>query len=370
MRVLLVDDVQLILDVFESMLKKFDGVEIVGKYTDPRRVLEDINKLQVDAIFLDMEMGDVHGLELAEAIMMHYSHIQIIFVTSHPQFALEAFEVNAIDYIVKPIKAERLGKAIEKIRERLVKYNQQSAREETTLFANALGSFRLINAEQKVVKWRTRKVQELFVYLWHHRKNPVHKARIIEDLWPDMDALKAVQLLHTTIYQLRKTLKDAGADKAIKFVNDHYLLMKEIHSDVEELETIISSREIEPEKVDKVLELYKDDYLAEDDYRWALQAQQELKQAVLYYLENYIVQHSKNESSFLVQRCLEKMVGLDCYNEEYLFKLLDYYGKTKNFEQFISLYKTIKKLFEDELEVETPEKIQQMYAYYIKQTIL
>jgi len=371
MRVLLVDDEQLALDIFEVMLKKLTGIEIeiVGKFTDPRKVLDALNQLDVDVVFLDMEMGEIHGLELAEEIATHHSHIQIIFVTAHAQFALEAFEVNAIDYLLKPIRKERLEKTIEKIKKRLsihVERNNQIDEVERTLFANAMGSFKLVDHEQKIVKWRTRKVQELFVFLWHHRGNPVHKARVVEELWPEMDTMKAVGLMHTTIYQIRKTLKDLGFDKAIELVNEHYLLTSPILSDVEQIEKIVDSDQITAENIEKILDLFCGDYLAEENYQWAIQTQQELKQEIFNFLEKFVLEESRKlEYPLLVQQCLEKMVEFDEYNEVYLLRLIDFYGEMKNIQKLITLYQTIKKSFEKELGVKIPVKVQQAYKRYI-----
>ena len=114
MRVLLIDDEVLALNVLASMLTKLDDIVIVGKYTDPEVAYQELSSLQVDVILLDMDMGPIHGIGFAEKLLAEYSHLEIIFVTAHPQFALEAFNVNAIDYLLKPLNMPRLKKAMEK----------------------------------------------------------------------------------------------------------------------------------------------------------------------------------------------------------------------------------------------------------------
>lgn len=373
MRVLLVDDEHLALDIIEVMLKKIDGIEIeiVGKFTNPEKVLAAIKSLKVDVVFLDMEMGPVHGLELAEDIMSRYSYIQIIFVTAHAQFALEAFEVNAIDYLLKPIRSERLVKAVKKAEERLPIYNDKNHQEgtvvETMPFVYAMGRFKLVEADKKIIKWRTRKVQELFVFLWHHRCEPVHKARVVEELWPDMDAIRAVRLLHTTVYQLRKTLRDIGFEQAIKLVNDHYVLTSPILSDVEEIEEIIDSKQLSAKNIKNLLHLYCGEYLAEEDYQWASQEQKELREKTLHFLEEFILKEQLNqENPLLMQQCLEKMVEFDEYNEGYILRLLTFYGEMKNIQKLIEFYQARKKSFEEELGVKIPVTVQQMFKHYLQ----
>lgn len=370
MRVLLVDDEPLALDILERMLKEVNDIEIVGKYTDPRQVLENIARLEVDVLFLDMEMGGVRGLELAEEIMNQYSKIQIIFVTAHAQFALEAFGVNAIDYILKPIQKERLCQAIEKAKVRFViedERKQQAIEEEMMLFVYALGSFKLVDSKQELVQWRTRKVRELFIFLWHYRGKPIHKARLIEELWANMDIIKASQLLHTTVYQLRRTLKEKGLDKAIKLVNDHYVLTTPISSDVEELEQLVNSETVIEANIKRVLELYNGEYLEEEDYPWAIQPRQELRHKIVYCLDRFVSEkEGKQENPLLVQQCLEKMVELDEYNEGYIVRLIHFYGKTKNIQKLATFYETMKKTMKEELGIRISEKIMRTYENYIE----
>src|SRR5690625_4913254 len=126
MKVIIIDDEQLAVDVLEILLNKINGIEIVGKYTDPQMALLDIPKLNIDVDFIDMEMGELHGLEVAEIIQSTYpNHIEIVFVTAYPQFALEAFEVNAIDYLLKPVIQERLETTIHKVARRLGDYQKR-----------------------------------------------------------------------------------------------------------------------------------------------------------------------------------------------------------------------------------------------------
>lgn len=370
MRVLLIDDEELALDVLERMLSKIEGIEIVGKYADPQFAFQELARLQVEVIFLDMDMGEVHGIEFAERLMADYSHIEILFVTAYPQFALEAFEVNAIDYLLKPVSIERLKRAISKTRAKIDVYKvkkEPSMQTAQLLYAYTMNSFRFIDFQQNQVKWRTRKVKELFVFLWHHRENPIHKSRVIEELWPEMNISKSVTLLHTTVYQLRKTLKDIEVENPISLVNDHYILSVPLASDIIELEDIVQTVEIKAANIERILELYNGDYLEEEDYTWAFQDQQRIKQSMLRYLEKFVIeQKAEEENTFLVEACLEKILKLDIYNEAYMFKLLEHYGRTKNTQKLTALFQTIKETLEDELGIDVPDKMVELYNDYFR----
>ena len=365
MKVMLIDDELFALDVLEKHLNKLEGIEIVGRYQNPRHAFSDLAKLDVEAIFLDMEMGEVHGIEFAEKIISVYSHIEIIFVTAHPQFALEAFEVNAIDYLLKPVSSKRLKKAIEKTQEKLALYKgrkNSSLQIDQSLFIYTLKSFRLHDSEQNIIKWRTKKVKELFVFLWHHREKPVHKAQIIDALWPEMDISKAMVLLHTTVYHLRKVLKGNGIENPIKLVNEYYLLSTLFLSDIYELKEIITINELSSKKVRKVLEIYNGDYLEEENYPWVIQEQQLIRQSVLHFLERFVeTAKNGNEHPLLIEACLEKMLALDIYNETYMLQLLEYYGKRGNIQKMDELYQVISKRLKNELGIPIPDGMEQFY---------
>ncbi|MFJ8264133.1 response regulator [Rummeliibacillus sp. NPDC094406] len=368
MRVLLIDDEELSLEVMEIMLHKIPNIEIVGKYNNPIEALKDLDEVQVDVIFLDMEMPSMHGLEFAEKVMGKHSDIEVLFVTAYPQFALEAFEVNAIDYLLKPVSMMRLQKAINKIEEKLVLYQtreQLADQSKSILRGYFMVSFQLIDYQNNEVKWRTKKVKELFAFLWHNGKNPIHKSLIIEELWPDKQAEKAVSLLHTTIYQLRKTLKEIGVENPITLINDHYKLSVQLEADVLELQEIIQSDSLDSKKVERVIELYSGDYLENDDFIWSIQHQQELKQEVLCYLQKFVVS-PKYEKDYtkLVGVCLDKMFVLNPYDDTIMYQLLEYYCELNNTRKVKEVFQVITHRLKDELGVSIPTNIVELKNNY------
>lgn len=97
------------------ILQSFEEIEIVGEASHGMEALELNRKLKPDLIFLDIQMPKINGIDVAGKILKE-SHIPfVVFVTAYEEYALQAFEVNAIDYILKPISIERLSKTVEKI---------------------------------------------------------------------------------------------------------------------------------------------------------------------------------------------------------------------------------------------------------------
>jgi two-component system, LytTR family, response regulator len=92
-------------------------VEIVGAYTSPVKALRDIETLEPDLLFLDIEMPVVNGFEILERIIQ--SNFSVVFVTAYNQFALKAFRFNALDFLVKPVDTKELIEAVSKAERRI-----------------------------------------------------------------------------------------------------------------------------------------------------------------------------------------------------------------------------------------------------------
>lgn len=113
---LLVDDEQPALTELAFLLQSEPDLHIIGTFTAPKKALEFILLNEVDAVFLDISMPDMDGFLLAEAIIRLRKPPHIIFATAHDEYAIKAFEVNAIDYLLKPISDARLALTLERLR--------------------------------------------------------------------------------------------------------------------------------------------------------------------------------------------------------------------------------------------------------------
>src|SRR5512133_4209270 len=112
-RTLIADDEQPARDRLKKLLAEHaDQVELIGEAENGIQCVEMIDRLKPDLVFLDIQMPGLNGFE----VLKQTSHSPVvIFCTAYDEFALQAFETNSIDYIVKPIKAERIQKSIEKL---------------------------------------------------------------------------------------------------------------------------------------------------------------------------------------------------------------------------------------------------------------
>ncbi len=111
----ILDDEPLAIKVIEQHLAKFDQFSVCGKSTDPIIAHSQIKILQPDLLFLDVEMPEITGLELIASMQ---NKAEIIITTAYREYAVEGFELNVLDYLVKPIPFKRFVMAIDKFLER------------------------------------------------------------------------------------------------------------------------------------------------------------------------------------------------------------------------------------------------------------
>lgn len=137
-RTLLVDDEELARATLKRALlaaAEFQGFEIVGEAANGVEALEAIGEYRPDLVFLDIEMPGFGGFEVIQQL----SDVPaIVFVTAYDEYAVKAFEANALDYLLKPVQPERLQRALKRIRERFASNTAGSARERDARIAEII----------------------------------------------------------------------------------------------------------------------------------------------------------------------------------------------------------------------------------------
>ena len=122
LKVIIVDDEPLALSFLHSILKKLNNVSIVGQCKNGREAIAVVSEVKPDLMFLDIQMPGMNGFEVVKEI--HPDHMpMIIFVTAYDQFAADAFDVHAVDYVLKPLDQERVVRAVDRAVARLSAHN-------------------------------------------------------------------------------------------------------------------------------------------------------------------------------------------------------------------------------------------------------
>ncbi len=125
MRVLIVDDEKLARDRLRELLSEIGGHTIVGEAMNGNEAVERTTELNPDVLLMDIRMPGMDGLEAAMHLMGMENPPSVIFTTAYDQHALHAFEVNAVDYLLKPIRKDRLAAALEKAHKLTLKQLQE-----------------------------------------------------------------------------------------------------------------------------------------------------------------------------------------------------------------------------------------------------
>jgi two-component system response regulator LytT len=112
------DDEQLAREELCFLLNRIDGLEVIAQAADGMQALDDITRLTPDIAFLDVQMPGLTGFEVARRLLENGTDLAVIFVTAYDHRAVEAFEVNAVDYVLKPVEAARLEQAVQRARKR------------------------------------------------------------------------------------------------------------------------------------------------------------------------------------------------------------------------------------------------------------
>ena len=119
LRAVVVDDEQLARDELGYLLGQLGGIEVIGQAGNGVEALSTIDRLHPDVVFLDVQMPGLTGFEVARRMLDTQNGSHIIFVTAFDQHAIEAFEVNAVDYLLKPVEQARLELAVQRARRRI-----------------------------------------------------------------------------------------------------------------------------------------------------------------------------------------------------------------------------------------------------------
>ena len=367
----LVDDELHALNMLEMFLDKTGEVHVAGRWMNGFEALKALDNARPDIWFVDIEMPGMSGLELAANIHEVDMDAVIVFVTAYDQYAVAAFEHEALDYLLKPIEMGRLSRTIERILRETEKghvqqkqkqatalidsaernTNRQDAdnrEEENYLFVQMFGKLRVTPTSGDLVMWRTAKEKELFAYLLLQDPdaNEVHRDQIIEHLWPDERYEKAKIYMHTCVSLLRKNLKNLGMEQMISYKNGQYTLdKKRIRADIYDVLDVLQRLQREGhvplEQMDRTLYLYQDELLAQEDYPWVYELSQRLERNVLELLLNLSEKHLALGNGKKATEAAERAMVHSPYEEEaYRFAMKAYLSLGKH-DQVLRIYRDL-----------------------------
>lgn len=265
-RAIIVDDELPSLYKLEKLLTSSELAEVSATFIKPADALTFLENNMVDAVFLDIDMPDMDGIELATRILDLRGHIAVIFVTAYNQYAVEAFRLNALDYLMKPVSLDRLKETLSRIMDRksIVPMNELSV--------HCFGRFTVCSGVEEV-RFRTEKAEELLAFLIDSRSSFVSRGRMLDSLWEDFEGDRAVTHFNTTLHYVKKALLQHGIQLPILYDRGSYRLDTEgIHCDYIEFCSFAEKHQTATwqniQYFEEMLRLYTGEYLLGWEYPW------------------------------------------------------------------------------------------------------
>ena len=142
---IIVDDEPLAVRLLESYVEKTPDLELMASFTDSINAINAIKTQKPDLIFLDIQMPNIDGMELAHSLP---EETRVIFTTAFKEYAFESYEVNALDFLLKPVRYNKFLAAVEKARKLYQQPSAPQPQQQTTLFIRVEGEWRNVTIDQ------------------------------------------------------------------------------------------------------------------------------------------------------------------------------------------------------------------------------
>lgn len=225
MKILIVDDEEMLLEEMKCIVQEVKPEAEIICADSCNQALDVVRQEMVDVAFLDIEMPQMNGIELARQLKDKCPNMNIVFATAYSKYALDAFSVYVSDYLLKPINKKQVEKAFTNFRIP-VQY------EEHKLRVQCFGKFEVFYQEEPVT-FRRSLAKEMFAYLVDLKGASANTAEICAVLWEDsVKAKENRSYFRSIVAELKRVLKECGAEHVFVCKRNHFAIVaKEIECD-------------------------------------------------------------------------------------------------------------------------------------------
>ncbi len=348
---IVVDDENAALNRFERIASKDQRILIDGKFQYAEDAVAFIKEHPVDIAFLDIEMPEISGLELAEKLMEIDPYIRVIFVTAYNQYALDAFRAHAIGYLLKPLDGAELTEQVDLLSSR---YRQRSEKgTKSPLVVRCFGGFSVYTEDGNAlaIRWKTAKAEELFALLIHYQGRVKPKESLIETLWPELEPEKSANLFRVTCTYLRSALAEKGFSAIlVRELNGYKINTELIDCDLFSFRLEVRSiSSLEIEKLNDLSNLYSGEYLEGKLYDWSVGARAQFEsdfKKIQHCLSDAYCTHGLRDKALEV---LERVLMYDPFDEETVMRIVNIKFQKGDHSSAIKTYRAFEKTLIEEL---------------------
>jgi len=357
-RVIVMDDEPLALINMEKKLEEFDSIEVIKTFTTVKELMAEGPNLSFQVAFLDIEMPGMNGLEVAQLLQEWNPNIYIVFVTAYRDYAIQAFEIHSLDYLLKPISKARLETTINRI-QALFHLEKKSLpvldQQKSLLTIQCFGGF-VVSYDEKTVLWRTVKTKELFAFLFSNLNSLIPRDTIIDALWTETDYKKARVQLHTTVSYLRTTLSTIGYVDVIQYANGCYILqLEDFQCDAYDLEQILNEKmesgKLNIEKAEVLVQKYQGEYMATLDYPWIISKSNFMNNQFTLLLHDLLVHYTAINDVKKREHVLLLALEHNPYSDKTIQQLMQHYIDIDNRASAVKTYNKFRHTLLTDLEI-------------------
>jgi len=309
-KAIIVDDEKLARDRLASLLAELESIELCVTFGDAASALKYVEDYAVDVVFLDISMPEMDGMEFANILLKHGSLAKVVFVTGYGEYAVNAFELEAVDYLLKPVSRERLMKTVSRL-------SKPKKSEEKRLSVTCFGGFSVsvYGDGGESISWRSPKVEELFAFLIC--KGRVSRDEIADTLWDGFTPDKAMKNINSTVYYIRKALLQYGLEECM--VTNHRQISintKKLYCDLYEFERLQKSAWNTVSGLEKLNELYCGELFHGKTYEWSFAKAHTLEESLIVNLLKAAKQYENQEEFIKAQHLYWRVLELNPFHEE------------------------------------------------------
>jgi|LSQX01.3.fsa_nt_gb two-component SAPR family response regulator len=363
LHVIAVDDEQAALKWFSRIAAKHTNLEVGGLFRCAGKAMAYVHEHAVDVAFLDIEMPEMKGLDLARELQAINPEIKIVFITGHSQYALNAFRVRAIGYLLKPLDPDEFAGQVDHLARLSLPraYGHATERLRVTCF----GQFAVRQTgNAAAIRWKTSKAEELFALLVYYQGRARTRDVLIEQLWPQLDPNKAANLFRVTCTYIRSALNDLGFANIVARELDGYKVNPALlDCDLYRFRQVMRShpngslRELEAAAA-----LYGGAYLEGKAYDWATGVQTELEAGFKHMQRHLARRHLADGNVSRAYQALEKILTADPGDEEAMLRIIELRLKNGDFGAARKLYTTYQALLDKEYGELPPVHLRSVFA--------
>ncbi|MFB9278574.1 response regulator [Cohnella cellulosilytica] len=363
LRIIVVDDEELAAMRLMRILSERNEPSEAVMFLDPLEAYEYAKAHPVDVAFLDISMPDVNGMQLSKLLTDIQEKIKIVFVTGYDAYAVRAFELNVLDYIMKPITAERLDVTMKRLG---TSHSESAAVKpslEIFLFNGMTVSLRTAADTREAVKLRSPKTEELFALLVCKRS--VHREEIVDTLWDGLVPDKAWKNLNSTLYYVRKAINAAEQRCEISVTGNEIRIDSDtLYCDLYEFERILKEIRRDPERHTPLFKraesLYTGPLLRGKAYEWAGEYALSLERQYTELLEIQARHYRQRGQLLQALNCYEEILKLDAIREDVHGEMILVFLELGRKNDALRQYRQLETMLRAELGMEPDAKIKEL----------